>query len=235
MQTPYHIKVSLKNYYDLIHSGNWELPDFSKKCLICHAPDCAGYLGVYARKVICPILGFEVPDFLVMRFRCHGKGEHPQCSHVTFSLLPLELVPYRQLSLKFMILAVWIRLSRQLSLYKAEDAILDELSFLDDVGTFLSVSAQLSWEQMVKRGLSLFVSINIDMPGCPCPLLNAKIITDHKEGLLLFLQACVAYKKHFKNDPIRGPDGFAWDFFHLTSQVTPLAPFLFGTGSQHRN
>jgi len=29
MQLPYHIKVSLQEYYDLFYSNKWSIPDFS--------------------------------------------------------------------------------------------------------------------------------------------------------------------------------------------------------------
>ena len=58
MQEPYHIEVSLQEYYRLIKSGKWIIPDFSDKCLICGAKDCAEYHGKYERGAICPV-GFH--------------------------------------------------------------------------------------------------------------------------------------------------------------------------------
>ena len=127
MQEPYHIKVSLQQYYSLFKSGEWEIPDFSDKCLICGEANCAKYHGNYERRAICPQTGFDVPDLPVGRFLCNAKGMRKNCEHVTFSLLPLVLVPYRQLPLKFMILALWLRLSNKLSLFDAMDAIEEEL------------------------------------------------------------------------------------------------------------
>ena len=125
MQEPYHIKVRLQEYYE--NFGEWTIPDFSDKCLICGAADCAGYHGHYTRTVICPLTVFSVPDFPVMRFLYQGKGDKRKCDHVTFSLLPIELVPFRQLILKFMVPAVWIKLSRHLSFTRSPDAIEEEL------------------------------------------------------------------------------------------------------------
>jgi len=89
MQEPYHIKVSLQEYYRLFKSREWKLPDFSDKCLICGDADCAKYHGNYERRAICPQTGFDIPDLPVGRFLCNAKGMRKNCEHVTFSLLPL--------------------------------------------------------------------------------------------------------------------------------------------------
>ena len=85
MQEPYHIKVSLQEYYRLTKSGEWKIPDFSDKCLICGAKDCAEYHGKYERGAICPLTGFEAPDLLALRFLCNDKGLRKKCDHRTFS------------------------------------------------------------------------------------------------------------------------------------------------------
>jgi hypothetical protein len=134
MQEPYHIKVSLQEYNLLFRSGKWELSDFSDKCLICDAVDCARYHSYYERSAICPQTGFQVVDLPVGRFLCRGKNIRKKSAHLTFSLIPLVLVPYRQLTLKLMILALWLRLSEKLSLFTAMDAIEKELvNFEEDI------------------------------------------------------------------------------------------------------
>ena len=84
MQEPYHIKVSLQQYYRLYKSGEWKIPDFSDKCLICGVADCATYHGNYERRAICPQTGFDVPDLPVGRFLCNAKGMRKNCEHVIF-------------------------------------------------------------------------------------------------------------------------------------------------------
>lgn len=232
MQVPYHIKVDLKEYYELYWSGKWEIPNFSEECLICKRPNCAKYLGIYTRTAICPILGFEATDLPILRFHCQSKKEQSSCSHITFSLLPLALVPYRQLTLKFMLLALYIRLSRRLSLFAASDVISEELINLADIGDFLNISTQLSWEVMAKFAFNLFIKKNVTMP---VNSLCTEVKSTDRECLVVFLSACIKHKSYINNDPIRGPDGFAWDFYFLLSQETSLPPYLFGTASQHRN
>lgn len=230
MQEPYHIKVSLQEYYRLTKSGEWTIPDFSEKCLICGAKDCARYHGTYERAATCPITGFEEPDLVVLRFLCNGKGVKSKCDHGTFSLLPLVLVPYRRLTLRFLVLAVSLRLTQRLSLFDAMNAIENTLINLSDIGGFLSIASQLEWEKMMKLALRRFVisdmlrqqqfSIVREMP---------------EEGLVAFLQMAIEYRTREADPPIRGPDGLNWDFYHSSGGSTELAPFLFGTASQHRD
>lgn len=231
MQEPYHIKVSLQEYYRLTRSGEWKIPDFSDKCLICGAADCARYHSYYERRAICPQTGFEVADLQVGRFLCRGIGIRKKCDHVTFSLLPLVLVPYRQLTLKFMILALWLRLRDKLSLFTAMDVIEKELvNFEEDIAEFVSIAAQLEWEKMIKAAFSRFLMSKL------CNQEGFSIVENASEkGLLSFLKMALEYKSQQSDPAIRGPDGLAWDFYQLNGGAGELAPFLFGTASQHRN
>ena len=229
IQEPYHIKVSLQEYYEKFEE--WTIPDFSDKCLICGAADCAGYHGHYTRTVTCPLTGFSVPDFPVLRFLCQGKGDKKKCDHVTFSLLPIELVPFRQLTLKFMILAVWLRLGRQLSFTRALDDIEEELNHLGDIADFINISAVMSWERLIRAAFELFLLTDINLL---CPIQYEKIIAN-KTSLLPFLELLKKYKSRNMNNPIRGPDAFAWDFYQQSGGTNKLVPFLFGKASQHRN
>jgi hypothetical protein len=161
IQEPYHIKVSLQEYYEKF--GEWIIPDFSDECLLCGAADCASYHGHYTRRATCPETGFSVSDFPILRFLCQDKGDK-QCDHVTFSLLPIELVPFRQLTLKFMVLAVWIRLSRGTSFTIALDNIEEELNNLADIADFINVSTLMSWERLIKSAFEFFLLLNSNEP-----------------------------------------------------------------------
>ena len=231
MQEPYHIKVSLQIYYLLFRSNNWELPDFSDKCLICGAANCATYHSYYERRAICPQSGFNVANFPVARFLCRGIGIEKKCDHVTFSLLPLVLVPYRQLALKFMILALWLRLSEKLSLFAAMDAIEKELvNFEGDIADFVSIAAQLQWEKLIKAALSRFVMSKLWREE------RFSMVADACEkGVLSFLKMALEYQCRQSDPTIRGPDALAWDFYHFNGGAKELAPFLFGRASQHRS
>jgi hypothetical protein len=150
---------------------------------------------------------------------------------VTFSLLPLVLVPYRQLTLKFMILALWLRLSNEFSLFEAMEAIEEELvNFEADVGDFVSIAAQLQWQKMITAAFCLFVV---------SPMSNqerfSKIEKAPEKGLIAFLKMAIEYSCQQADAPIRGPDGLGWDFYQSNGGADKLALFLFGTASQHRN
>jgi hypothetical protein len=231
VQEPYHIGVSLQEYYRIFQSGGWRIPDFSQRCLICGVGDCAKYHGIYERRAICPQSGFEVADLPVVRFFCHAKGRRKDRDHVTFSLLPLVLVPYRQLTLKFMMLALWLRLRDQLSLFAAMDAIEEELvNFEADVGDFVSIAAQLQWEKLIRAGFYRFLVSDM--------ITEEQIALINKapeKGLIVFLKMMLGYQSQRSDAPIRGPDGLAWDFYKLNGGGNKLASFLFGTASQHRN
>lgn len=227
MQIPYHIKVSLQEYYETF--DEWRLPDFSDKCPICGGTNCACYLGYYIRTAICPLTGFLVSDLPVLRFLCSRKGDTLVCDHLTFSLLPLVLVPYRQLTLKFMVLAVFIRVRSHLSLTGVLDAIEDELNHLDDIADFLNISSLISWEQMILAGARLLSLSRMDLASkVECePLSGIK-------GLLPFLKIIIHHQTTIDGLPIRGPDAFAWDFYQQSGGTDQCAPFLFGLASQHR-
>ena len=227
IQIPYHIKVCLQEYYK--NFGEWPIPDFSDKCLICGGVNCASYHGYYTRTAICPLTGFSVPDLPVLRFLCHDKGNARTCDHVTFSLLPLQLVPFRQLSLNFMLLAVWILISRHLSLTRAMDVIERELNNLSDVADCINISTMMSWKRMILAAFELFLSADINM------VSNSRYeqLLD-TAGIQLFLKTFIHYQCQINNYPIRGPDAFAWDFYQQSGGADQCAPFLFGRASQHR-
>ena len=231
MQEPYHIKVSLQEYYRLFKSGEWKIRDFSDKCLICGVADCATYHGNYERRAICPQTGFDVPDLPVGRFLCNAKGMRKNCEHMTFSLLPLVLVPYRELTLKFMVLALWLRLRDKLSLFAAMDAIEQELvNFEADVGDFVSIAAQLQWEKLIRAGFYRFLVSDLITEDQIALISKAP-----EKGLIVFLNVALGYQSQRNDASIRGPDGLAWDFYKLNGGGNKLAAFLFGTASQHRN
>jgi hypothetical protein len=59
-----------------------------------------------------------------------------------------------------MVLAVWIRLSRKMSLTKTLDCIEEELNNFSDIVNFINISTLMSWEQLVRSAFELFLSLN---------------------------------------------------------------------------
>ncbi len=215
----------MQEYYNKFYSGELEKPDFSLQCPICGASDCACYHGYYTRAALCPITGFYAVDFPVMRFKCKSSVNKTGRNHVTFSLLPVQLVPYRRLALEFMLLAIWLRLSNGLSLFGAMDIIERELNNLADVVDFICVSGLISWENMIKNACSLLMSGSF----------NIRYITqfkgtvnEDKNILLQFVEFAIHYHIETECHNIRGPDVLSYEFFKSANI------FLFGTASQHR-
>lgn len=228
IQIPYHIKVSLQEYYEDFNT--WPIPDFSKKCLICGGVDCATFLGYYIRIAICPMTGFWAPDLPILRYRCHDKGDARVCDHVTFSLLPHQLVPFRQLSLNFMVRAIWLKVSRHLSYTKALDVIERELNSLGDIAIFINISSMMSWQRMILTALALFISADINMV--------SKTQYDQLKNtasLKLFVALLINHQFQISNNPIRGPNEFTWNYYQQSGGSNKNAAFLFGQASQHRN
>ena len=233
MQEPYHIKVSLQEYYELFLAGKWEIPDFSKKCLICGATDCATYHGFYERSAIWPAADFHVNNLPVVRYLCHSKGEKKTCHHITFSLLPLVLIPYRQLPIYFIVLALWIRLHHHLGQVKALDVIEKELVNYRDFAFFVNIAAQLEWANLIKAALKLILSNDISiLDHAQFEIIRCN--RGNEEGLLSFLEIVMSYESRYIEPAIRGPDALGWDFYKLKGGADKLAPFLYGTASQHR-
>jgi len=240
IQIPYHIKVSLQEYYE--NFDTWSIPDFSNKCPICGGIDCATFLGHYIRIAICPLTGFSVPDLPVLRYLCHDKGTARVCDHITFSLLPDQLVPFRQLSLDFMVKAIWLKVSRDLSLTRALDAIEDELNNLGDVADFINISTMISWQRMILAAFELLMSADVNMVS----KFHYEQLQDTTD-LKLFLDLLINYQSQSSNHPIRGPTAFAWDYYQQSGGSEQHAYFLrvtfrlrvtfwlFGRASQHRN
>jgi hypothetical protein len=110
------------------------------------------------------------------------------------------------------------------------DAIEDTLVNFEDIANFLSVASQYEWEKMVRFAFHRFVISDMS---------NHKQLSIMKEvpenGLVAFLKMAVEYKTRQTKPAISGPDGLNWDFYHSNGGSNQLAPFLFGTASQHRN
>lgn len=233
MQIPYHIKVSLQEYYELFQSGKWNIPDYSSNCAICGGSNCATYHGHYERSAIWPDSDFYVTDLPVIRYLCHEKGIKKNCDHVTFSLLPLVLIPYRRLPIHFMVLALWIRLQGHLGQVKALATIEKELVVFRDYAFFVNISAQMEWARLIKGALSLILTGKAKITFSP-QLEPIRSSRNNKEKLLTFLEIAMSYESRYLDPAIRGPDALGWDFYQLHGGPEQLAPFLFGTASQHR-
>jgi hypothetical protein len=94
----------------------------------------------------------------------------------------------------------------------------------------VSIAAQLQWEKLIRAGFYRFLE-----RGMFNEEQIASINQAPEKGLLSFIKMALGYKSWQTDTPIRRPDGLAWDFYQLNGGAGKLAPFLFGTASQHRN
>jgi hypothetical protein len=214
----------LQGYYNNFYSGKIKIPDYSDQCPVCGKANCACYHGYYIRAAICPIIGFSVDDFPVIRFKCNDSDKPQKDDHVTFSLLPIELVPFRQLSLCFMILSLWLRLNNNASLIKAMD-IIEKFNNLADIGDFICVSNQIAWEKIVGIAFKLFLSSDIYKT---YKIQFSEKTYDNNKELLQFIEFAMTHHLETDGNSIRGPDALAFEYFNSTNT------FLFGIASQHR-
>ena len=229
IQIYYQTNTDLANYYGIFSKGKWNIPNYwDKPCEICGAVGCATYHGFYTRHAVDPMTGFSVNDFPVMRFLCNRVGYKFKSVHRTFSLLPSELIPFRKLSLEYMMQSVLIRVKRKLSLFKSLDAISNELCFLSLDIAFVHESALLDHVDIMTLAanrLWKFSELFSEFPGFPSDSDN--------QILLQFLEYCQNYRSA-RDESIRGPPGLAWDYYNLNKNHGRFGAFLFGRPSQKR-
>jgi hypothetical protein len=110
------------------------------------------------------------------------------------------------------------------------DVIEMELNHLEDVADFINISSLIFWQQMILIALERFQSsgINIVLQFNRDPLYGA-------DALENFIEILLTYQSKNAGPPIRGPDGFALDFYQQSGGVEQNALFLFGRASQHRD
>jgi hypothetical protein len=120
LQLEYQNILNLTEYYKLILAEIWKFPDFSDKCPICGAKNCAVRIGYYNRCVY--IFKLKIKLYMpVARYLCRRKNKTKsqwKSTHKTFSLLPSQLIPYRMYDLDSM-------------LYIADLSLKKNISFLD--------------------------------------------------------------------------------------------------------
>jgi hypothetical protein len=133
-----------------------------------------------------------------------------------------------------MVLAIWLKVSREVSWTTALDIIEHELNHLGDVADFINIASMAAWQRMILTAFTLFTCdrqvISEDMN-----LVDSNnVVRLHEGDTKLFLSILIHYQSRLSQYPIRGPDGFAWDFYQQSGGSDQCAPFLFGTASQHR-
>lgn len=230
MQVVYYIKTSLPNYYKLFYSGKWELPDFSEKCPICGAANCAVYLGFYTRCVESPEETFSVSDFPVIRVLCRGLGKK-KCDDKTASYLPYQLIPYRQMTIFFIILTIFLKLQRNLSAIKTLETLESLFSDSYIVATYLSRWALYQWELLIMDAFERFIESDFHKSHPFRHIIRSEI---PRERFFGFLKLAIMHMSPNLSAPKGGPEELGFDFYLSNDGPVQLALFLFGVASQHR-
>ena len=118
MQIKFFITHSLSEYNKKVLTGKFFFPDFSDKCPICSAKNCAVRIGFYYRWVF--IFNLKIKLHIpIARYLCRRKNSaFPKLnsSHKTFSLLPSQIIPYRLLDIDSLLFIADLRFKKNLSL-----------------------------------------------------------------------------------------------------------------------
>jgi len=148
---------------------------------------------------------------------------------VTFSLLPLQLVPFRRMSLRFMFLAVFQKVQDSLSYFDAVGVIEAELVNMVPEVSFVHVCALVDWIAIIMEALhQIRLSGHLYIEGLE------SYETGSNAELHAFICKAIEYESTDLDPPIRGPDALAWDYHEDQGGPLKQALFLFGTASQHR-
>lgn len=118
MQIKFFITHSLSEYNKKVLTGKFFFPDFSDKCPICSAKNCAVRIGFYYRWVFIFNLKIKL-RIPIARYLCRRKNSafsKLNSSHKTFSLLPSQIIPYRLLDIDSLLFIADLRFKKNLSL-----------------------------------------------------------------------------------------------------------------------
>ena len=228
MQIPYCTGTDLANYYEMSRRGQWELPCFKERCPICGGRDCAVLHSYYTRRVLAPELGLDVHDFRIYRFLCRGKGSRRVSEDRTFSLLLTQLVPYRRISLVFMVVAVLEYLMAGLSLWAVTTRIEQRFVCGEMFTPFLYPASILAWRSILYSGVQRLVMVGPERLGI---VIGEGSTLDQQLQAVFADISCVNTEEEIR---IRGPDTLAWRYHQLLHGERGGGHFLFGTPSQER-
>lgn len=123
IQLIYKINCNLSVYRKKTENNQWDFPDFTDKCPICHGKDCAVKHGFYLRLII----DLENKFFffiLIARYKCRRK-QKPRNNLVdkTFSLLPHLLIPYISLTIDSFMLIIANHVIKKLSAFELQEIL----------------------------------------------------------------------------------------------------------------
>ena len=238
----YYQKVK-RNYENILDLIDWMAYPFSNCCPICHAPDCARFIGCYERGVI-DEKSHYYEDFPVPRFLCQGKGTFKSVPDKTFSLLHYHLVPYWKYSIPFIFRVLKARYIDDITLANLLNHIFDFTHLnqnqdqnQDQYYVELSPSRFFDFCQLLIQAIAKIMVIDRAKANEYFRGIKAQLQTPDQKQLM---KAFILFAMDFSCDkvsypsPIRGPSALSYDFYLHGGSYFRNSYFLFGTPSQFR-
>ena len=186
---------------------------YGDKCPLCGQKECLQYIGTYIRQVI--YIDKEITKYYdnyeIVRFLCNKK----KC---TVSLLPAGLIPYRKYSISFInIILMWY--------------LLDKKS-LPQINNIISNQYSPDYLFLTYHTIQVFMKYLLIAINTHSVVKNTNTFKEDtiKNQIIAFIQNMDVYE----NNKIRGPDGFAFDFYFQEGHYRKQAQFLFGIPWQYR-
>jgi hypothetical protein len=222
-QIPLKIFDSFSDYKEKVQAGNFNFPNFSQECPICHGKNCAVRIGYYNRWTIDidvktgKIVILQIP---IARYLCKGVNKAKR-SHRTFSLLPDTLIPYNQISLFLMMYILHLLFTTKSSRITLTE--IDEITPEDILISEKTIGHLFSILEQTRIKLILyFQQYNVDRAP---PNYHACTLMEIIEYLL-------NYPVPDYEHPLRGAYYQSVLYYESHGSYHKNARFLFGTASQ---
>lgn len=232
IQLPVIIGYTLREYYSQVSGQDGDvivllgLPyDFTHRCPLCGARDCAQFIGYYYRGVI-DEKGTYYKGYPIARYLCNRKGTALTARHRTFSLLPYQLVPYSKYSIPFILNALR-------KVYGEDSSVKELLDYLAGFGTQeyidLSASTFYAFRAFILTAIDKMLAMGFYQE------VTAQLQTPSEgQRLRIFLFFAEDFRCSKTDPEIRGPCALGYDYYMQDGGYMRNAHFLFGTPSQFR-
>ena len=185
------------------------------------------FIGFYHRRVV-DEYGCVMDDFPIARFLCRKKGNPPRGSHRTFSVLPLELIPYTKYSIVFIFKVLRLLYISRMSVMELQTllsrALCGDIQYID-----LSTYAVGAFKKLLREAILKFFSLGF-YTGREHELSSV----DPPHRAVRLIEFALDFETFKTTPPIRGPTALDYDFYLQGGGYMQNAYFLMGSPSQFR-
>lgn len=221
IQIPIYIH-SIAEQYAKVKRGAFEIPSFKDRCPLCGRKDCASFLGYYTRHAVDSATGIHFIDFPIHRYECTDPlGFRGETAHRTFSLLPVQLIPYERFDITLIVTIAEHRLQGE-----SYDTICDLMA------NMLVKEPLLITPRKIRDAVALVDRAFSRMGSVPdfLDMIQQCVHGDLRETILKFIelgnqQVSVVFPR------LSGMVSLAFEYFRA---CLPRICFLFGIPSQMR-